>query len=130
MLEEDAQTPEDLQIFLNACFISVSQNTCNCSIIMTQCGQTHLSAACSNSNEHGNEVDPIFPPTKRQESSQGVKPTYTKCTVCLTGALLRTLSWTFVFRIGLRSLSFTAGGLCCESSLPLRAGVEGGQAPH
>lgn len=69
MSEEDAQTPENLHMLLNACFVSVSQNTCNCCIMMTQYRQTHLSAAFSNSNSHGSEVDTLPPHSQRDKKA-------------------------------------------------------------
>lgn len=79
MLEEEAQTSEDLLMFLNVSLVSVSQNTCNCCIVMIQYGQTHLSSAFSYSNSHDNEVDiQLLHPQGDKKASQGVEPTYTQ----------------------------------------------------
>lgn len=66
-------------MFLNACLVSTSENTCNCNIIKAQYGQMHLSAAFSNSNCHVNEVDPHPPHSQGdKKASQGAEPTWTQ----------------------------------------------------
>lgn len=78
MLEEEAQTSQALLMFLNVSLVSVSQNTCNCCIVMIQYGQTHLSSAFSYSNSHDNEVGIQLLQPQGDKASQRVEPAYTQ----------------------------------------------------